>query len=103
MDNILKGLKEVNWETLCGKTRTVFGGGVLHLHHSRWKQIEMQYTTDDDCKKAAVQFWIRSHPYASWRLLITKLYWEEEHSVAQHLHRYAEKLTGMLVILVIML
>ena len=94
MDNILKELKGVSWETLSG-TYTSIAGGVLELTPSQKAKIEREYTTEDDRKKAGITYWTWNHPYSSWRLLITELD-RKEHAVADKLRQYAEKLTGML-------
>ena len=99
MDNILKELKGVSWETLSrGKAYDALelNGGVLELHYDQTEKIEREYTTEDDRKKAGITYWTWNHPYSSWRLLITQLDWEEEHAVADKLHHHAEKLTGTL-------
>ena len=94
VDNILKELEGVSWETLSG------GGGdrigILELHPSQRNKIEREYTTEDTRKKAGVTYWTWNHPYSSWRFFITQLDLKGEHAVADKLHHYAEKLTGML-------
>ena len=69
--------------------------GVLRLPDSQRCKIEAEYSSEDQWRKEAVQWWIASDPYASWRRLITRLDDFEEHAVANQIHRYAEKLTGM--------
>ena len=96
MDNILKELKGVSWKTL-GGTYTSIADGVLELYPSQKTKIEREYTTEDDRKKAGITYWTWNHPYSSWRLLITRLYLNGEHAVADKLRQYAEKLTGMLI------
>ena len=100
MDNILKELKGVSWETLSGTYYDddvlELHGGVLDLHSSQKTKIEREYTTEDDRKKTGITYWTWNHPYSSWRFLITKLDEEREHAVADKLHHHAEKLTGML-------
>ena len=98
-DNILRELKDVLWETLSeGKTtsggRYIFSG-VLRLPKSQRRKIEAEYTTEDQWRNAVVHFWLVSDPYASWRRLIGELDKREEYAVANQIHRYAEKLTGM--------
>ena len=95
MDNILKELKGVSWKTL-GGTLPLIADGVLELPDSQKEKIEREYSTEDERKKAGITYWTWNHPYSSWRLLITQLDHEREHSVADKLRQYAEKLTGML-------
>ena len=88
MDNILKELKEVKWETL--------GDGVLQLPLSQWYKIQEKYSGETERKREGIKYWLWNNPYASWRLLITQLDWKKEHAVADQIRGYAEKLTGML-------
>ena len=84
----------MSWRTLSDSYYVV--DDVLQLPPSQKRRIEREFATEDDRKKAAVMYWLRSHPYASWRLLITQLDWKRKHAVANDLQQYAEKLTGML-------
>ena len=70
------------------------GPGILFLPASQRRKIEAKYVTEDQRRNAAVQLWLVSDPYASWRRLITQLDYYEEHAVALQIHHYAEKLTG---------
>ena len=85
--NVVKELSEVNWITLCYR--------ILQLPGSQVERIERMYVSKEECKRAGVMYWVDHHPYASWRLLITQLDREGEHSLATKIHQYAEKLTGM--------
>ena len=89
-DNVLSELKEVNWNTL-----GIFDG-VLELPKSEGWRIEMMYVSEEERKSAGVSFWVDHHPLASWRLLITRLDKCGRHSLANRIHQYAEKVTGML-------
>ena len=100
VDNVLRELKNVSWQTLSNDKKlsdgmTTMLAGVLWLPKSQRRKIEAEYSTDDERKTAAVQYWLASDPYASWRRLITQLHKFEEHAVAEQIYRYAEKLTGM--------
>ena len=88
MDNILKELKQVKWETLRQH--------VLKLPYSQWRKIEVKYAGETERKREGVKYWLWNCPYASWRMLITRLDKEKEHAVAHQIRGYAEKLTGML-------
>ena len=87
MDNILKELKQVKWERL---------RGVLQLPDSQRDKIENKYAGETERKRGGIKYWLWNCPYASWRLLITRFDWLEEHAVADQIRGYAEKLTGML-------
>ena len=77
----------MSWETL---------KEVLEVHSTQREKIEMEYPTETERKGAAIHFWFWNHPYASWRLLITRLNWMYEHTLASRLYRYAERVTGRL-------
>ena len=102
VDNILRELKDVSWQTLSSEKVLSDGvtsalNGFLQLPKSQRHKIEAEYSTEDERKTAAVRYWLASDPYASWRRLIRQLNFFEEHAVAkQILHSdYAEKMTGM--------
>ena len=100
VDNVLRELKDVSWQTLSNKKRlsdgkTTIWFGVLQLPESQRHKIEAEYSTEDERRTAAVRYWLASDPYASWRRLIRELDAFEEHAMAKQILRYAEKLTGM--------
>ena len=88
VDNILKKLKQVKWETL--------RLDVLQLPTSQLLKIVGKYAGETECKREGVKYWLWNCPYASWRMLITQLDRKKEHAVADQIRGYAEKLTGML-------
>ena len=89
-DNVLNELKKLDWETL-GKLY-----GVLELPLSEGRRIKRMNVSEEERKSAGVLWWVDHNPLASWRLLITRLDEEEKHSLANRIHQYAEKVTGML-------
>ena len=89
-DNVLNELKELDWWTLKG----IFG--VLKLPESEGQRIERMFLSEEERKSAGVLWWLDHHPLASWRLLITRLDKKRKHSLANRIHQYAEKVTGML-------
>ena len=97
-DSVLNELKELNWKILCD-TGQPFGytfAGVLELPVSEGQRIKTICVSEEECKSAGVLWWVDHHPLASWRLLITQLDWAGKHSLANRIHQYAEKVTGML-------
>ena len=97
---MLKELKEVDWKTLCdtsisGASFNTFSG-ILDLPESQGRRIERMYVSEEEQKSEGVSFWVNNHPYSSWRLLIRELDEMGKHSVANQIHQYAEKVTGML-------
>ena len=97
-DNVLKELKEVDWKTLCDTNRYIYimSIGVLDLPSSEGQKIKRIYVSEEERKSAGVLWWVDHHPLASWRLLITQLDKKGKHSLANLIHQYAEKVTGML-------
>ena len=93
-DNVLKELEEINWFTLCKSEYCA--NGVLQLPPSQRQRIERVYALEEERRRAGVLYWIDHHPYASWRMLITRLDLWGDHSLANRIHQYAEKVTGML-------
>ena len=77
----------MKWEKLCN---------VLLLPRSQRRKIKQKYAGETERKREGVKYWLWNCPYASWRMLITRLDKWEEHTVADQIHGYAEKLTGML-------
>lgn len=94
--NVLKQLEDVSWKTLCDTKSFPLGtfSGILELPVTEGQRIERMHTSEEECKSAGVVFWVDSHPYASWRLLILDK--ERKHSLANWIVQYAEKVTGKL-------
>ena len=94
-NNVLKELKEVDWKTLCNNSieHKTFSG-ILDLPESQGERIERMYVSEEERKSEGVSFWVNNHPYASWRLLIVEFDEKQQHSVANQIHQYAEKVTG---------
>ena len=103
-ENVLNELKELDWKTLCNTRMVIISSfsshgkldGVLDLPVSEGRRIERLYVLEEECKSAGVLWWVDHHPLASWRLLITQLDRNGKHSLANRIHQYAEKVTGML-------
>ena len=103
-ENVLNELKELDWKTLCNTRMVIISSfsshgkldGILDLPVSEGRRIERLYVLEEECKSAGVLWWVDHHPLASWRLLITQLDRNGKHSLANRIHQYAEKVTGML-------
>ena len=65
VDNILKELKQVKWETL--------RLGILQPSLSQQLKIEEKYAVETERKREGVKYWLWNCPYASWRMLIIQL------------------------------
>ena len=85
VDNVVRQLKDITWNTLCS---------VLLLPHSQRRKIKNEYATENQHRNAAVHFWLFSDPYASWRRLIARLDFNGQHAVVGRIRDYAEKLTA---------
>ena len=96
VDNVVRKLKDITWDILCGTTE-FFSSGVLLLPPSQRHKIENEYATENQRRNAAVHFWLFSDPYASWRRLIRQLDFHGQRAVVECIRDYAEKLSGMLV------
>ena len=100
LDKVLNELKELNWKILCDRSgcgsSAYTSRGVLDLPISEGQRIESTYISEEERKSAGVSWWVDHHPHASYRLLITQLDNYRIHSLANQIHQYAEKVTGML-------
>ena len=59
-----------------------------------------QFSSDDDRTRGAVREWLLRDPLASWRRLIEHLYFRNEAERADNILHYAEELTGMYMIMI---
>ena len=60
-----------------------------------------QFSSDDDRVRAAVREWLLRDPLASWRRVINQLYLSSiEAERADSILHYAEELTGMYMIMI---
>ena len=77
LENVTKATATVNEGTL---------GGILLLPHS--KRIE---------KSKMIEYFIKYSPYASWSLLATRLYYEEEHEALSAARKFIKGTVGKCV------
>ena len=77
------------------------GFHILRLPDSKRDEIEKQFSSDEERVEAAVRKWLLRDFLASWRRLIDQLYDDHKFDRADSILHYAEKLTGMYVIIVI--
>ena len=52
----------------------------LNIPHSELEKIKSEYSNDKECKQAAIDYLISSHPAPSWRLVARALYQMVSHS-----------------------
>ena len=92
VDNITSALNGIDWETI--------GLNILRLPDSKYYEITEQFSSDDDRTRAAVRKWLLRDPLASWRRVINQLYLFSEAELADSILHYAEELTGMYMIMI---
>ena len=92
MDNITTALRGVNWWRV--------GQDIFCLPCSKYDEITKQFSSDDDRVRAGVTEWLLRDPIASWRRLVDRLYWQDESERADSIVHYAEELTGMYMIMI---
>ena len=70
------------------------------LPNSKYSEITEQFSSDDDRVRAGVREWLLRDPLASWRRVIDMLYISGEAERADSILHYAEELTGMYMIMI---
>ena len=58
------------------------------------KLNDFQRSNDEESLKQAVEFWLKRHVYASWRLIIWALDFEGYESVSDEIRSFSEPLLG---------
>ena len=79
------------------------GIDILGLPYSKYREIKRQFSSDEERISVAVREWLLRDPLASWRRLIHLLYsraQDERHTLADSILHYAEELTGMYMIMI---
>ena len=92
VNNITSTLNGIDWWTI--------NINILRLPSSKYDEIMKQFSSDDDRTRAAVREWLLQDPLASWRKLIDQLYDYDEAERADSILHYAEELTGMYMIMI---
>ena len=92
MDNITTALRGIDWENV--------GINILNLPISKHDEITEQFSSDDDRVRAGVREWLLRDPIASWRRLVDQLYDNGKAERADSIVHYAEELTGMYMIMI---
>lgn len=91
--NIINAAQGLQWFSL---------GEILFIPYSKLKKIAEKYHVDEQCEVAVVRYWMQVDPIVSWRRIIHNLDLFREHSRADRLRHYAEELTGIRIITIIM-
>ena len=82
-------------EGVAGKWEDV--GSWLYVPQQAMDVVASESTSDSQCLRGTLRYWIRHDPHASWRRLIWRLDWCEDadlRGLSDDIRRYAEKLTG---------
>ena len=84
--NVLRAVREV---------KSTDGLGFwLRVPASKRQEIESQFSSVPQQRKALINYFIDHDPVASWRAVIVALEWMEEKRVADELRHLAEPVTG---------
>lgn len=59
----------------------------INIPFSKQLKIRSQYSSDKECKQAAIIYFISSHPAPSWKLVAHALYQMRDDSSLRALHR----------------
>ena len=81
----------------------MIGQYILRLLKSKCDEIQRQFSSDEERISAGVREWLLRDPLASWRRLINQLYSRVQdkcHTLADSILHYAEELTGMYMIMI---
>ena len=84
--NVLRAVREVESTDLLGIW--------LHIPESKRREIQGQFSSVPQQRKALINYFIDHDPVASWRAVIVALEWMEEKRVADELRYLAEPVTG---------
>ena len=79
-------------EGVAGRWRRV--GTRLRVPDAVLDLIASECTSDSECLRKALRYWIQRDPLASWRQLISRLDWSDLVRVADGVRSLAEELTG---------
>ena len=85
VDNVLVVVEPLPWSEV---------GRLMSVPFSKFEIIDNDYTTDKEKLGAVIRYWLLRDPYASWRMLIQRLYIFGKYETANKIQNYAEKLTG---------
>ena len=78
----------------------IIGLDILDFPWSKYNEIKEQFSSDDERISAGVREWLLRDPMASWRRLIFQLYLNDKADLADSILHYAEELTGMYMIMI---
>ena len=91
MENVATILEQFSWYDV---------RRILIISDAKLDAIKSEFSTDKECLRAQIQYWLIRDPYASWRRLIFRVDWESKYITAaaaaavNSIRNYAEKLTG---------
>ena len=88
VDTVFKLLKKTNkeWDWLAKE--------ILLISDSKCREIAARCSTTDDSLKESIRFWMKRHPYASYRWIIWCLNDEGISDIPQEMHHLLEPIQG---------
>ena len=89
--NVLRAVREVESTNDLGDLGL---GYRLRVPESKRREIESQFSSVPQRRKALINYFIDHDPVASWRAVIVALEWMGEKRVADELRYLAEPVTG---------
>ena len=89
--NVLRAVREVK---STNDLRILGLGYWLRVPKSKRREIESQFLSVPQQRKALINYFINHDPVASWRAVIVALDWMREKRVADELRHLAEPVTG---------
>ena len=88
VDTVFKLLKKTNkeWDWLADR--------ILDISDSKRREIAARCSTTDDSLKESIRFWMKRHPYASYRWIIWCFNRQGISDVPQETHHLLEPIQG---------
>ena len=94
-DNVYEVLKQANpdWKWVAKS--------ILEISVDKCEDIGRRYSTNEECLKQAIDFWLNRCTFASWRTLLYQFYRFKLDALASMIQGYVEAILGELATFVI--